>query len=385
MSVDFPLPALPYGVFVSDGGPHLCVAVGTDLIDLHSAADALADALDPGLLRTGRLNEVLAAGRPIWTDLRDALLEQVPTGSLDQYRRPQAGAEMRLAWEVGDFVDFYSSRHHAENVGRIFRPDAEPLLPNWRHLPVAYHGRSGTVFVDGTPVHRPRGQRRGTDGEIVFGPSARLDIEVELGWVLGGPTHPGSTVTTAGAVDHLFGIVILNDWSARDIQAWEYVPLGPFLGKSFATSVSAWVLPLEALEGARRQGPTQEPEPLDYLRTTEPWAFDIELTARLNGTEIARVDAADTLYWNPAQQLAHMTVNGATVRAGDLFGTGTISGPEPHQRGSLLELTWNGEQPLRLDDGTTRSFLEDGDEVTLTAHAGDIPLGPVTGRILPPA
>lgn len=249
---------------------------------------------------------------------------------------------------------------------------------------MGYHSRSGTVFVDGTPVHRPRGQRRGTDGEIVFGPSVRLDIEIELGWVLGGPTRPGSSVAIADTVEHLFGIVILNDWSARDIQAWEYVPLGPFLGKSFATSVSAWVLPLDALEGSRRTAPTQDPEPLPYLRTTEPWAFDIEVAARLNGTEIARVDAGDALYWNPAQQLAHMTVNGATVRPGDLFGTGTISGPRPHQRGSLLELTWNGEQPLGLDDGTTRTFLEDGDQVTLTARAGDVPLGPVTGKILPP-
>jgi fumarylacetoacetase len=384
LSVDFPLPALPYGVFVADDGPHLCVAAGTDLIDLHSAADTLTDAVDPALVRTGRLNELLAAGPTAWKAIREALLDLIPAGSLDQHRRSQDGAEMRLAWEVGDFVDFYSSRHHAENVGRIFRPDAEPLLPNWRHLPVGYHGRAGTVFVDGTPVHRPRGQRRGPDGEIVFGPSVRLDIEIELGWVLGGHTRPGEPVAITDAGEHLFGIVILNDWSARDIQAWEYVPLGPFLGKSFATSVSAWVLPLDALQESRRPGPGQDPKALDYLRTTEPWAFDIELAAYLNGTEIARVEAADNLYWSPAQQLAHMTVNGATVRPGDLFGTGTISGPESHQRGSLLELTWNGEQPLRLDDGTTRTFLEDDDEVTLTARAGRIPFGPVTGKILPP-
>jgi fumarylacetoacetase len=383
VSVDFPLPALPYGVLVSDSGPHLCVGVGTNLIDLHSAADILADAVEPSLLQTGRLNELLAAGRSTWTDLRDSLLEKVSAGSLDEHRRSQDGVEMRLAWDVGDFVDFYSSRHHAENVGRIFRPDAEPLLPNWRHLPVGYHGRAGTIFVDGTPVHRPRGQRRGPDGGIVFGASVRLDIEIELGWILGGATHPGESVSTADAGAHLFGIVILNDWSARDIQAWEYVPLGPFLGKSFATSVSAWVLPLDALQESRREGPAQEPEPLDYLRTTQPWAFDIDVAASLNGTEIARVDAGNNLYWNPAQQLAHMTVNGATVRPGDLFGTGTISGPEPGQRGSLLELTWNGEHPLRLDDSTTRTFLEDGDEVTLTARAGGIPLGPVTGKILP--
>lgn len=385
MSIDFPLPALPYGVYLADdGAPHLCVAAGTDLIDLHDVADDLAGIIDPVLLRTGRLNELLAAGRDAWSGLRSALLERVGNGSLDRHRRPQAGADMRLAWEVADFVDFYSSQHHAENVGRMFRPDAEPLLPNWHHLPVGYHGRSGTVYVDGTPIHRPRGQRRQPDGQIVFGPSVRLDIEAELGWVLGGPTRPGETVPTAAAADHLFGIVILNDWSARDIQAWEYVPLGPFLGKSFATSVSSWVLPLDALDHARRSGPTQEPEPLDYLRTDQPWAFDIELAVDLNGREVARVNAADALYWSPAQQLTHMAVNGATVRPGDLFGTGTISGPEPHQRGSLLELTWNGTEPIELPDGTTRTFLEDGDRVTITARAGQIPLGPVTGTILPP-
>ncbi|HLU30493.1 MAG TPA: fumarylacetoacetase [Acidimicrobiia bacterium] len=384
MSVDFPLPALPYGVYMGgEGAPHLCVAAGTDLIDLHAAADDLADAVAPALLRTGRLNELLAAGRPTWSGLRNALIERAGNGSLDRHRRPQDGVEMHLAWEVADFVDFYSSQHHAENVGRMFRPDAEPLLPNWRHLPVGYHGRSGTIFVDGTPVHRPRGQRRGPDGEIVFGPSVRLDMEAELGWVLGGATRSGETVPTTSAADHLFGIVILNDWSARDIQAWEYVPLGPFLGKSFATSVSAWVLPLDALDQSRREGPTQNPQPLDYLRTTEPWAFDIELAAHLNGDELARVNAGDALYWSPAQQLAHMTVNGATVRPGDLFGTGTISGPEPHQRGSLLELTWNGTEAIELPDGSTRTFLQDGDEVTLTARAGDIPLGPVTGKVLP--
>ncbi|HSJ34990.1 MAG TPA: fumarylacetoacetase [Acidimicrobiia bacterium] len=385
MSVDFPLPALPYGVYMAgDGAPHLCVAAGTDLIDLHAAAADLAEAVDPALLRSGRLNELLAAGRSAWTDLRETLIESIRAGSLDEHRMAQEGARMHLAWEVADFVDFYSSQHHAENVGRMFRPDAEPLLPNWRHLPVGYHGRSGTVYVDGTPVRRPRGQRRGPDGEIVFGPSVRLDIEAELGWVLGGATRPGETVLTTSAADHLFGIVILNDWSARDIQAWEYVPLGPFLGKSFATSVSAWVLPLAALDQSRREGPPQDPQPLEYLRTTEPWAFDIEVTVDVNGGEVARVNAAEALYWSPAQQLAHMTVNGATVRPGDLFGTGTLSGPEPRQRGSLLELTWNGTEPIELPDGSSRTFLQDGDEVTLTARAGDIPLGPVTGSILPP-
>jgi fumarylacetoacetase len=291
---------------------------------------------------------------------------------------------------VADYVDFYASEHHATNVGKIFRPDNAALPPNWKHLPIGYHGRSGTVVVSGTDVVRPTGQRKGpTDPAPVFGPSIRLDIEAELGFVLGGATPLGSRVCVDDAPDHLFGLVILNDWSARDVQAWEYVPLGPFLGKSFATSVSAWVTPLDALEPARVSLPGQtDPPVLPYLEGRAR-GIDVHLEVSLNGTVVSRPEYS-TMYWSPEQMLAHLTVNGASLRDGDLFGSGTVSGPEKDSRGSLLELTWNGTEPLTLSDGSTRGFLEDGDTVTMTAwapgHGGArIGLGEVTGTIRPSA
>jgi fumarylacetoacetase len=278
-----------------------------------------------------------------------------------------------LPFEVADYVDFFSSLHHATNMGRMFRPDAEPLLPNWRHLPVAYHGRSGTVVPSGTPVRRPCGQRPGPE----YGPSVRLDIELEAGFVVGVPSALGEPVPLERALDHVFGMVLVNDWSARDIQAWEYQPLGPFLGKSFATSVSPWVVPLSELEGRRAPTAPQEPEPLPYLRE-EPWAYDIALEVELNGTLIAGTNTRH-LYWSIAQQVAHLTVNGASLRTGDLLASGTISGPTPESRGSLIELTWNGQEPIELPGGDSRTFLEDGDEVVLRGDG----IGEVRGRIEP--
>lgn len=393
MIVDFPTAALPYGVFSQEHRrPRLGVGVGTRIIDLDQAATTgRLTSVDPSLLTTGRLNELLAAGRPTWEALRSELLAKVPTGELGDGRE-QSGVNMHLAWEVADYVDFYSSRHHAENLGRLFRPNAKPLMPNWLHMPVGYHGRAGTVVVDGTPVVRPSGQHA-VDGTIVFGPTNRLDIELEIGFVLGGPTVAGSPVQIGDAADHLFGVVMLNDWSARDIQAWEYQPLGPFLGKSFATSVSAWVLPLQALESVRVAGVEQtDPVPKDYLQSDTPWHLELQLEVwmRPAGTEeatkIAAVSSVEGLYWNAAQQLAHLTVNGASIRAGDLFGTGTISGPEPEQAGSLIELSMGGTQPFQVG-GQDRTFLNDGDEIILFGKAvtehGDIPLGPVSGVIQP--
>jgi fumarylacetoacetase len=279
---------------------------------------------------------------------------------------------------VADYVDFYCSLDHASNVGRIFRPDAEPLLPNWRHLPIGYHGRGGTVVVSGTPVVRPSGQRRPPGAEAPeFGPSVRLDIEAEVGFVVGVGSRLGEPVPLEAFADHVFGVVLLNDWSARDIQAWEYQPLGPFLGKSFATSIGHWVLPLAALADRRVPAPPQEPEPLPYLREA-PWAFDLPLEVELNGHVVSRTSARH-LYWSVAQQVAHLTVNGASLRTGDLLASGTISGPEKDARGSLIELTWNGAEPLELPDGSTRTFLEDGDEVVLR----NPDLGEVRGRIEP--
>jgi fumarylacetoacetase len=281
--------------------------------------------------------------------------------SLGHGREVQRGdVQWHLPFAVADYVDFYSSLEHATNMGRMFRPDAEPLLPNWRRLPVGYHGRSGTVVVSGTDIRRPHGQRGADD----FGPSQKLDIELELGFLIGKPAD--GPVPVDRALEHVFGVVLVNDWSARDIQAWEYQPLGPFLGKSFATSISPWVVTLDELQ--RVAGEPQEPPPLDYLRI-DPFAFDIPLEIELNGEVVSRTNARH-LYWNVAQQIAHLTSNGSTLRTGDLLASGTISGPGERERGSLIELTWN-EGP----------FLADGDEVVLRGEG----LGEVRGRIVPGA
>ena len=282
----------------------------------------------------------------------------------------------RLPFTVADFADFYASLDHATNLGRIFRPGGEPLLPNWRHLPVGYHGRAGTVVVSGTEIVRPSGQYLAA-GESAprFGPSRRLDIELELGFVIGTPSRLGEPVAVAEALDHVFGVVLLNDWSARDLQAWEYQPLGPFLGKSFATSIGAWVTPLAALERFRVPAPEQQPAPLPYLRERPGRS-----TSSSRSSSTARVVArgnARNLYWSAAQLIAHLTANGASLRTGDLLGSGTISGPEREQRGSLIELSWNGAEPLELPGGVRRTFLEDGDTVVLRGTA----LGEVAGRI----
>jgi fumarylacetoacetase len=302
-----------------------------------------------------------------------------------------AAVELHLPVEIADYVDFYSSEHHAANLGRILRPGTEPLTPNWKHLPIGYHGRAGTVVVSGTPVIRPCGQLPGEEGPA-FGPSRRLDVEAEVGFVVGVPTRAGERVPVAGFPDHVFGVCLVNDWSARDVQAWEYRPLGPFLGKSFLTSVSPWVVPLAAplaaLEAARVAPPVRDPEPLPYLRDGEhPWGLDLTLELRVNGELVSRPPFAGT-YWTGAQQLAHLTVNGASLRTGDLFASGTVSGSGRDQVGSLIELSDGGRQPIRLADGTTRTFLEDGDVVTIAATAPGpdgavIGYGEVSGRVLP--
>jgi fumarylacetoacetase len=296
---------------------------------------------------------------------------------------------MHRPFEVADYVDFYSSRHHAENVGRIFRPDGEPLTANWRHLPIGYHGRAGTVQISGTPVVRPCGQRKAPDDDAPsFGESLRLDFEAEVGFVVGVPSASGTRVSLDAFPEHVFGVCLVNDWSARDLQAWEYVPLGPFLGKSFLTSVSPWVVPLAALEHARVPAPSRDVPLLPYLDDArEPWGLDISLEVRINGAVVSRPDFRD-MYWTPAQQLAHLTSNGAGLRTGDLYASGTVSGPARDQAGCLLELSWNGADALVLPDGRVLAFLEDGDEVTITASApgpgsGRIGFGEVTGRVLP--
>jgi fumarylacetoacetase len=383
--------SLPYGVFSrGDDGPRVGARIGEFVLDL--AGLAAAERRDDGnVFETGTLNQFMALGRPAWDDVRawltGLLTDEAQRQRVEPFLVPLGDVSLRLPFDVADYVDFYCSLDHATNVGRIFRPDAEALLPNWRHLPVGYHGRAGTVVVSGTPVVRPCGQRKPPDQETPsYGASARLDIEAEVGFVVGRGSALGAQVGTESFADHVFGVLLVNDWSARDIQAWEYVPLGPFLGKSFATSVSAWVTPLAALEQARTHLPGQDPEPLPYLRVDGPAGFDLDLEVELNGSVVSRPPYS-SMYWSPAQMLAHLTVNGASLRTGDLFASGTVSGPEPGTRGSFLELSWGGREPFQA--GTQeRSFLEDGDEVVLraTAPGADgtrLALGEVRGRIQP--
>ena len=378
---------LPYGVFSASGsGPRTGVAIGDLVVDLHAVTG-------DDVHGTGSLNAFMARGPRAWqalrTDLITWLTDPTHRARIEPHLMPRGEVTMHLPIEVADYVDFYSSQHHAENLGRMFRPDSEPLTPNWKHLPIGYHGRAGTVQISGTPVIRPSGQRKApTDDGPTFGPSQRLDIETEVGFVVGTPSELGTPVPLSAFPDHVFGVCLVNDWSARDLQSWEYVPLGPFLGKSFLTSVSPWVVPLAALEAARMTPPARDPRPLPYLDDADaPWGLDISLEVRLNG-ELLSCPPFGQLYWTAAQQLAHMTVNGASLRTGDLYASGTVSGPQRDQRGSFIELSWGGKEPLTLADGTTRTFLEDGDVVSITATAPApdgtrLAFGEVTGRIEP--
>jgi fumarylacetoacetase len=405
---DFPIENLPYGVFEAGGQNHIGVAIGDMIFDLHAASEAglLRDALPPDVARAGSLNPLLAQGRTAWAKLRARLQALLLTGAaeLEGLNREallvrRNAAVMALPFTVGDYVDFYSSLEHATNLGKIMRPGSEPLLPNWRWLPIGYHGRSSTVVVDGTPIVRPRGQIKPADGDPEFAPTGMLDVELEVGFVAGPGNALGKRIPAGRARDHIFGLVLVNDWSARDIQAWEYQPLGPFLGKSFATSISPWVVTLDALEPYRVPGPAQDPPPLEYLRCDGDWNYDVALGIELQTDEMrARGATAEIIsrsnfkymYWNMAQQLAHATSNGATIRPGDLFASGTISGPEPGSYGSLIELTRRGAEPLKLSSGEERSFLEDGDTVTLTGYGEErgkprIGFGKVSGTVLPGA
>jgi fumarylacetoacetase len=390
---------LPYGVVSThDAPPRVGVRLGDLVLDLDRLARDdvadLADVLAGGAARPS-LNDLMALGPDRWRTLRERLTDLVcdarHRAAVEPALVPLGDCRLHLPVAVADYVDFYSSIEHATNLGRLFRPDAEPLLPNWRHLPVAYHGRAGTVVVSGTAVPRPAGQRRAGD-EVVFGPSQRLDIELEVGTVVGVPSEPGRPVPVDEAMGHVFGLVLVNDWSARDIQAWEYQPLGPFLGKSFATTMSAWVTPLDALGPCRTTGPVQDPAPLPYLRASEDWALDLGLSVDLRPAGSASAETVSTttfagLYWRIPQQIAHLTVNGAHLRTGDLLASGTVSGATPGSEGSLIERTRGGAEPLAVA-GATRTFLEDGDEVVLraTAAVGDgvvLTLGEAAGRIVP--
>jgi fumarylacetoacetase len=367
---------LPYGVFSGgDGVRRIGVRLGDDVLDL-SRAEAADLILAGGALCQPTLNVFMSLGRPQWSAVRARIVELITSDRVTSLLVPLADVELHLPFEVADYADFYSSEHHAANAGRILRPDRPGLPKNWRRLPIGYHGRAGTVVVSGTPIARPSGQL----GDGVFGPTQRLDIEAEVGFVVG---VPGARIRTDEFALHVFGVVLVNDWSARDIQAWEYQPLGPFLGKSFATSISPWVVPLEAF--ASVPPPVQEPVPLDYLRPAG-FTFDISLAVDWNDTRVSTPPFAQ-MYWTPAQQLAHLTVNGASVRTGDLFASGTVSGPARDQVGSFLELTAGGAEPVKLADGSTRGYLADGDTVTISATAAGasgspIGLGSVTGTVV---
>ncbi len=402
---DYGIDNLPFGI-ISDARNERrrpAVAFESSAIDL----DALArdGTLDLESLRGAEtLNGFLAEGRPAWRAVRARLTDLLGAAATSDERAavaaatlPRDAVTMHLPIAIGDYVDFYSSLEHATNVGRIMRPDAEPLLPNYRHVPIGYHGRSGTVVVSGTDVRRPHGQRKPPDASSpVFGPSTMLDVELEMGWIAGAASTHGRPVPADAVAEHVFGYVLLNDWSARDIQAWEYQPLGPFLAKSFATSISPWIVTLDALEPFRVDEPARTPEPLPYLRAGIPWAYDVELelllqTAAMRERGMPPAVLARTnlrgMYWTVAQQLAHVTSNGANLRAGDLFGTGTISGSTPNSQGSLLELTQRGAAPITLPSGERRAFLEDGDTVTIRGRAKNdrirIGFGEVTGTIVP--
>lgn len=404
----FPIQNLPYGIFRchSGGGPRAGVAIGEMVLDLAILEEAgLFDGPNlkgKNVFRQPTPNAFMALGRAAWSESRATISRLLradePTLRDNARLREQAlvprnAVEMLLPAAIGDYTDFYSSRQHAFNVGTMFRGPANALMPNWLHLPVAYHGRASSVVVSGTDLHRPNGQTKADEASVPsFGPSRSVDFEMETGFFIGPGNELGQPIPVAQAADHIFGMVLVNDWSARDIQKWEYVPLGPFLAKNFGTSISPWVVTLEALEPFRTAGPTQEPTPLPYLRETDHAAYDIHLEVFVQGASMDRPHRVcltnhKHLYWSMAQQLAHHTVNGCNLRPGDLLASGTISGPTPDSYGSLLELAWKGDKPIAFPNGETRAFLKDGDRVTMTGWCQGqgyrVGFGEVTGKLLP--
>ena len=385
----FPIQNLPYGVFrPRDGGaPRVGVAIGDRVLDLsvleEKALFKRPEIHDQRPFSAPSLNGFMAMGRPVWRAVRQRIshLLHANTSTLrdDAALRAQAlhrmeDVEMLLPAQIHDYTDFYSSREHATNVGTMFRGKDNALQPNWLHLPVGYHGRASSVIVSGQDVRRPCGQLKPDDGPPTYGPSRLLDFELEMGFFVGPGNPLGTPIPIDEAIDHLFGLVLVNDWSARDIQKWEYVPLGPFLGKSFATTISPWVVTMEALEPFRCAGPAQDPKPLPYLQAPDDYAYEVHLEV---GFQTAQMDAPHVicrsnyryLYWNACQQLAHHTVNGCNAQPGDLMASGTISGPTPESYGSLLELTWRGANKINLPGGEERTFIRDGDRIVMTGWA----------------
>jgi len=404
----FPIQNLPYGVFqpCDNSMPRIGVLIGDWILDLSvlESEKIFADVLggDSSLFAQRYLNTFMTKGTSVWQAVReiihDLLRDENPRLRDDLALRNRAlkrasTSRMLLPVQIGDYTDFYSSREHATNVGKIFRGEENALPPNWLHLPIAYHGRASSVVVSGTPIYRPQGQRYDrTSEKPVFGPSTELDYELESGFLIGVGNQAGNPISIDDAGKHIFGMVLVNDWSARDIQRWEYQPLGPFLGKNFATSISPWIVTMEALEPFRCEGPIQNPQPLDYLKHKENRSYNITLevslkTEKMDSTQRICRSNFKYLYWDINQQLAHHTVNGCNLRTGDLLASGTISGPAEDSFGSLLETTWQGTKPLQLPAGETRRFLEDGDTVIISGWCqGEdyrVGFGEVVGKIYP--
>ena len=408
---DFPIQNIPFGIYRPKGGGdlHVATAIGDYVLDLAHLDDA---GLFNGTVVEGTevfheptLNALMSMDRKAWKEIRlvisRLLRKEASNGDLGNNNDLKNMAlismnevEMQLPVDIGDYTDFYSSKEHATNVGKMFRPDGEPLLPNWLHLPVAYHGRASSVILSGTDIVRPKGQTKTPDAPAPsFGNSERLDFELEMGVLIGAGNSLGEAVSVNAAEDYVFGLALVNDWSARDIQTWEYQPLGPFLAKNFATSLSPWIITLEALEPFRCSGPKQDPKPLEYLRNTKDSTFDINLeiylkTENMDSDQLISSSNYNYLYWNMSQQISHHTITGCNLRTGDLLASGTISGPGKDNRGSMLELSWLWTKPIKLSNGDERKSLEDGDTVTLRGWCqGDgyrIGFGDCTGTILPP-
>lgn len=396
---DFSIYNLPYGVFLRDDKLTPGVAIGDSIIDLNACAKVglFADlGFETSVFESDVLNDFIACGKSAWSALRAYLTAQLTVvGTLYEFREKvivnRLGAKMCMPVKVGDYTDFYSSIEHATNVGKMFRPD-NPLLPNWKHIPVGYHGRASSIVVSGTPITRPSGQMMPPDATApIFGKSKRMDLELEMAFIIGKPNALGEPVDIDNAEDHIFGKVVFNDWSARDIQKWEYVPLGPFLGKNFGSSISPWIVTMEALEPFRCESVKQDPEVLPYLQYSGNKNFDINLEVGLTpeGDEETTIAQSNFkyMYWNMAQQLTHHTVNGCNLNVGDMMASGTISGKEKGSFGSMLELSWGGKETIELNNGKTRTFIDDGDTITIRAWCEKdgkrVGFGECSGKILP--
>lgn len=396
---DFSIYNIPFGIFSTNGGPRrLASAIGDEIIDLSAVAQTgLFDDLSIPETIWGEdvLNPFMALGKEktgaVRQRLQSALSDENSALKGADVFIPMADVAMHMPVHVGDYTDFYSSIEHATNLGIMFRGPENALMPNWKHLPVGYHGRASSIIVSGTDIHRPKGQQKPVDAPPVYGPTKRLDIELEVAFVIGKDTQVGDTVSTGDAEDYIFGLCLFNDWSARDIQKWEYVPLGPFLGKNFASSISPWIVTLEALDHFRVDGPVQDPEVLDYLKYEGTRNIDLKLFVDMvpGDGEATRISESNFkyMYWNMAQQLAHHTVNGCNIRVGDMMASGTISGKDQFSYGSLLEITKSGKEPMTMKDGSTRTFLEDGDSIIMTGHCEKdgvrVGFGEVRTKILP--